>query len=77
MTVYNSTGGVVAANTGWGTNTSPSSISAAALKVGAFALPAASADSAALLTLAPGAYTVQITSASGGSGIALFEAYTF
>jgi hypothetical protein len=76
ITVYNSTGAVVATNTGWGTNSNPTAISTAALEVGAFALPSSSADSALLLTLAPGAYTVQITSAKGNSGIALFEAYT-
>ena len=76
LTVYNSSGAVVATNTGWGTNTSPTSISTAALEVGAFALPSASADSALLITLQPGAYTAQVTSAKGNSGIALFEAYT-
>jgi len=39
-------------------------------------LPSSSADSALLLTLQPGAYTAQVTSAKGNSGIALFEAYT-
>jgi hypothetical protein len=48
----------------------------AAVTVGAFALPNPSKDSALLLTLAPGAYTVQVTSAGGNAGIALFEAYT-
>jgi hypothetical protein len=76
VTVYDNTGTVVATNTGWSTNTNPSAISTAALEVGAFALPGSSADSALLLTLSPGAYTVQITSAKGNSGIALFEAYT-
>jgi hypothetical protein len=76
LTVYNSAGTAVATNTGWTTNVSPLSISAAAQQVGAFALPNPSADSALLLTLQPGTYTVQITSAKGSSGIALFEAYT-
>ncbi len=76
VTVFNNTGSVVATNTGWGTNTNPAAVSTAALEVGAFALPSSSADSALLLTLPPGAYTVQITSAKGNSGIALFEAYT-
>jgi large repetitive protein len=76
LTVYNSAGTVIATNTGWTTNTTPSSISAAAQLVGAFALPNPSADSALLLTLPPGTYTVQITSAKGNSGTALFEAYT-
>jgi hypothetical protein len=76
LTVYNSAGGVVATNAGWSKNTNATAVSTAALEVGAFALPSGSADSALLLTLAPGSYTVQITSAGGSSGIALFEAYT-
>jgi len=43
--------------------------------VGAFALPAGSADAAALATLQPGSYTVQVNGANGTSGIALVEAY--
>lgn len=76
LTVYNNAGTVIATNAGWTTNASPSAISSAAQQAGAFALPKASADSALLLTLQPGAYTAQITSAKGNSGIALFEAYT-
>jgi len=76
LTVYNSSGTVIATNTGWTTNTSPTIISTAALETGAFALPNPSPDSALLLTLQPGAYTAQITSAKGNSGTALFEAYT-
>ena len=76
LTVYDNNGAVIATNTGWATNSIPSSISAAAQQVGAFALPNPSLDSALLLTLQPGAYTAQITSAKGNSGIALFEAYT-
>jgi hypothetical protein len=76
LTVYNNSGTVIATNAGWTTNTNHASISTAALEVGAFALPNLSPDSALLLTLQPGAYTAQITSAGGNSGIALFEAYT-
>ncbi|HXQ81467.1 MAG TPA: hypothetical protein VN775_09150 [Opitutaceae bacterium] len=76
LTVYNSSGTVIATNTGWATNANPKTISTSALEVGAFALPNLSPDSALLLTLQPGAYTAQITSAKGNSGIALFEAYT-
>jgi hypothetical protein len=76
LTVYDNNGTVIATNTGWATNMNPATISTAALEVGAFALPNPSPDSALLLTLQPGAYTAQITSAKGNSGIALFEAYT-
>jgi hypothetical protein len=43
--------------------------------VGAFALPAGSADAAILVTLQPGAYTVQVSSGDGSSGLALVEVY--
>ena len=50
--------------------------SAAAMSaVGAFSLPAGSADSALILTLPPGAYTAEVSGANGGSGIALVEIY--
>lgn len=75
ITVYNGSGTAIATNTGWTTNSSPAAISTAAVNVGAFALPNPGSDSALLLTLSPGAYTVQITSAKGNSGTALFEAY--
>jgi hypothetical protein len=75
VTVYNSAGTIVGSNTVWTSNTNSAAIATAALEVGAFALPSTGKDSALLLTLAPGAYTVEITSAGNNSGIALFEAY--
>jgi len=75
LTVYNSSGTVVATNTGWTTNTNPAALATAAVETGAFALPNPSKDSALLLTLQPGAYTLEVTSAGGSSGIALVEAY--
>ena len=77
LTVYDSKGNVVASNAGWTTNADPAAISKAAQKVGAFALPNPSADSALLLSLPPGAYTAHITSVKGASGNVLFEAYTY
>jgi hypothetical protein len=75
VTVYNSSGAIVGSNTVWTTNANSAALATAALEVGAFALPSTGKDSALLLTLAPGAYTVEITSAGNNSGIALFEAY--
>ena len=75
LTVYNSGGVAIATNSGWTTNGNPAAISTAATVAGAFALPNPGNDSALLLTLPPGAYTVQITSAKGSAGTALFEAY--
>jgi hypothetical protein len=48
----------------------------AARDAGAFALPPGSRDAAVILTLAPGAYTAQVTAAEGiGTGTALIELY--
>lgn len=76
LTVFDSAGAVVATNTGWTTSGNTSALSAAAERVGAFTLPNPSLDAALLLTLQPGAYTVQVTSKGDNSGTALFEAYT-
>ena len=46
-----------------------------AAKVGAFALPAGSADSALLAYFPPGAYTAQLTGPANTSGNALIEVY--
>lgn len=50
-------------------------IAAAAAQAGAFFLSPSSKDAALLLTLPPGGYTVQVTSASGTVGNALAEIY--
>jgi hypothetical protein len=64
---------MLAYNAGWGGS---SQIAAAAASVYAFALTnPASLDSAVLITLPPGAYTVQGKSASGTAGITLIEVY--
>jgi hypothetical protein len=48
----------------------------AARDTGAFALANGSKDAAMILTLAPGAYTAQVSSADGtGTGVALIEVY--
>jgi hypothetical protein len=51
-------------------------ISSIASLVGAFTWgPSASPDSAILVTLPPGAYTAEVSGASGDSGMALVEVY--
>ncbi len=61
------------ANDGWGGDPQ---IVAAAAQVGAFSWGSASTpDSALLVTLPPGAYTAQVSGASGDSGVALIEVY--
>ena len=65
----------LAVNDDWEISRSSAAVAATAERVGAFALKAASLDAALLITLSPGAYTVVITGADGGSGIALVEIY--
>jgi hypothetical protein len=72
VTVFNSGGAVVGFNNVWG---GTAALQAAFAAAGAFALPAASADSALLVTLPPGAYTAQANGANGSAGIALLEVY--
>jgi hypothetical protein len=75
LSVFNSAGGSVAANTGWGTNTNSSQIAGVAASVGAFALTPGSADSAEIVNLQAGAYTMQVSGVNNTTGVALAEAY--
>jgi hypothetical protein len=75
LTVFNSSDAAIATNTGWGTGPNPSQITSVGASVGAFALSAGSADSALVLTLQPGNYSMQVTGAGGTTGIALAEVY--
>jgi sugar lactone lactonase YvrE len=90
LTLRNSDGAVIAANTGWGNqvvagsgadSTGPtatvlqSATSTVFLQAGAFALPPGSADSAMIVSLPPGTYTAQVSGANGTTGVALVEIY--
>ncbi|MBI5690073.1 MAG: immunoglobulin domain-containing protein [Verrucomicrobia bacterium] len=66
---------LVAANAGWAANGNTTTLAAAFSRVGLFALDPAGADAALAMTLAPGAYTAQITGAGGAEGNALVEIY--
>jgi sugar lactone lactonase YvrE len=76
---------VIATDTAWGTApvVGTSTVQAGVLPatasvmstVGAFSIAAGSADSAMIVTLPPGAYTVQLSGVGGTSGIALVEIY--
>jgi hypothetical protein len=64
---------LLGSNEGWGGETE---IVNAAASVGAFPWGSASSkDSAILVTLPPGAYTAQVSGASGDTGVALVELY--
>jgi outer membrane protein assembly factor BamB len=85
IALYDSTGAVITTNTGWGNPSvaGPSSVSATVRQatasdmsaVGAFAIPAGSADSAMVVTLPAGSYTLQLSGVNGTSGVGLVEVY--
>ena len=64
-------------NDNWSALPAEAAVTAGAARdAGAFALPPGSRDAAVILTLAPGAYTAQVTAADGsGTGTALIELY--
>jgi len=71
--LYSATGGLLAGDTGWGGD---AQVAATAASVGAFSWGSSGTpDSALLVTLAPGAYTAQVSGASGDTGVALVEVY--
>lgn len=65
----------VAANAGWTTTGFTADLRGAAQAVGAFPLLEFSADSALLVTLEPGAYTVRLAGLNNTTGEALVEVY--
>ena len=75
LSVANNTGTVIASDTGWGTSSNPALIASTAASVGAFALAAGSADSAQIVNLTAGAYTIQISGVNSTTGAALAEIY--
>jgi hypothetical protein len=75
LSVFDSSGAVIASNTGWGTGTNPVQITSAGASVGAFALAPGSADSALIVNVSAGAYTMQLSGVSNSTGVALAEVY--
>lgn len=71
VSLYDGTGRMVANNDNW----SATSLVSSASSVGAFALVAGSKDAALTVTLTPGAYTAQVSGATGTTGGALLEIY--
>ena len=73
LQILNQESSIVASNNGWGADPQ---IAAAAASVGAFGWgESATPDSAILITLPPGAYTAQVSGATGDTGVALVEIY--
>lgn len=65
----------LASNDDWSTGGQKAAIEAAAGRVGAFALGDGSLDAALLITLNPGAYTVQVAGVGETTGVGLVEVY--
>jgi len=72
ITLFNSSGTAFASNEGWNNNPL---IVAEASAAYAYPFPATSKDSAMVVTLPPGIYTVEIVGAGGDSGMAEFSVY--
>ncbi len=53
----------------------PAQIASVGASVGAFTLTASGADSAMIVNLQPGAYTVQVSGVNNTTGVALAEIY--
>jgi uncharacterized repeat protein (TIGR03806 family) len=62
-------------NRGWNNAANAAEIRAVAKKVGAFDLVEGSKDSAMVVSLSPGAYTIQLSGANRSTGVALVEVY--
>jgi Immunoglobulin domain len=73
--IFDATGKMLATNTGWGTAPNPAQLASLAAAVPTFALSQGSADSAILVTLPAGAYTVQVSGLNNTTGVALAEVY--
>lgn len=72
LALYSGAGATLASDSAW--DSSPA-LSATMARVGAFALPPGSADSAFADTIASGAYSAQLTGSGGATGVALIEIY--
>ena len=85
VSLYDSSGKVIASDTGWGNSpvAGDSSVSATFLQAtsgamasaGAFPLTAGSLDSALVADLPPGAYTVELSGQASTTGVGLVEIY--
>lgn len=75
LTLYNANGIEVGNNDNWGASPQVAEIRSVTNTIGAFALNEGSNDAAMLVSLAPGTYSAQASSADGSSGVALLEIY--
>lgn len=72
LRLHDASGAVILENSGWGDSTALGKVF---LATGAFPFAQGSADAAAVVTLAPGSYSVEVLDDSGRGGVALAEIY--
>jgi len=75
LQLLNNAGALIRENYSWQTGNDGALLSAAEAATGAFAFANGSADSAILIVVPPGTYTVELSGAGGATGIALVEVY--
>jgi hypothetical protein len=75
LRLFDSTGTVIASNSGWGTNPNPAQIASVAAQAGAFPFASGSADCAMIVNLPAGAFTVEVSGVGNTTGVALAEVY--
>jgi hypothetical protein len=75
LRILDANGTEIARNQDWRTNPDRTAFATATAAVGAFPLSDSARDAAVILTLAPGTYTVEVSSERGGRGAALAEIY--
>lgn len=75
LKLYDRNNNVIAQNSGWTTSANAADIPAAGVQVGAFPLTAGSKDAALLMYVAPGQYTVQLSTTDDATGVGLVEVY--
>jgi hypothetical protein len=75
LVLRNASGEVIAEGAPWAIGSNAVEVESAARSIGAFPLAAIASDPVLLVTLQPGAYTVQLVAAEGEGGEALGEIY--
>jgi len=75
LTILDAAGKEIARNSGWGTGPDAAQLPAISAAAGAFPLTRNSKDSALLIRLPFGQYGLQVSSASGATGVGMVELY--
>lgn len=74
FTVYSGEDPIIS-NDNWSDAPNAAEIQTVTASIGAFEIPGGSKDAAALISLGPGVYTVQVSGVGGTTGVALVEIY--